>query len=142
MITTPICPHEEDVRQAASSGRWPSSLEAHADQCPICRDVRVVAEALAVPSSPPPLDVEPRAIFGCARHVRRINVESRISFIVSATQAIVLIAILAVLLSFVRWSDVVRVWSGPIDRNAWMYAALGFGLVAALGLSRWLSPES
>lgn len=141
MTTTLACSREDEVRQAGASGRWPAGLEAHADQCEVCRDVKIVAEALASPSSQPPLDVEPRALFGCARHVRRINVESRISFIVSATQAVVLMAIVAVLLSFVTWSDVVRVWSGPIDRGTWMYAALGVGLVGALGLTRWLSQE-
>jgi hypothetical protein len=141
MMTTPTCAREDDVRQAAASGRWPAGLDAHADRCEVCHDVRLVAAALSVPSGQPPLDIEPRAIFGCARHVRRINVESRISFIVTATQAVVLVAIAVVLLSFVTWSDVVRAWSGPVDRGAWMYAVLGAGLVATLGLSRWLSQE-
>jgi hypothetical protein len=141
-MTIPICPREGDVREAAASGRWPAALAEHAERCDICREVRLVTSLLVASPARPPADVEPRALFACARHVRRINVESRISFIVTATQAIVLVGAAALLLSWVSWADVVRVWSDAPGRNAWVFVTAGAGLVGALGLSRWLREES
>jgi len=140
-MTPIVCPRERDVRDAAASGRWPADLAGHAERCDVCRDVRLVTSALATTSAPPPADVEPRALFACARHVRRINVESRISFIVTLTQAVALIGAAALLMSWVSWAEVVRVWSAAPGRNAWIFFTAGAGLAGALGLSRWLREE-
>jgi hypothetical protein len=140
-MTTFICPREHDVRDAAASGRWPVDLAEHAEKCDVCREVRLVTSALAETTAPPPATVEPRALFACARHVRRINVESRISFIVTFTQAIALIGAAALLLSWVSWSDVARVWTDTPGRNAWIFVTAAAGLAGAVGLSRWLREE-
>jgi hypothetical protein len=47
---TPIeCEREDDILAAVSTGRWPdrvdAELRAHVEQCPVCRDVLVVAAA-------------------------------------------------------------------------------------------------
>ena len=55
MITR--CRHEDDVRQAAVSGRWPADLDAHADGCDACREVRLVASLLNTAPAQPPRDV-------------------------------------------------------------------------------------
>jgi hypothetical protein len=141
-MTTLICPREHDVRDATASGRWPAELSAHAENCDVCRDVQLVTSALVETSAPPPADVEPRALFACARHVRRINVESRISFIITFTQAIVLIGAAALLLSWVSWAEVVRVWTDAPGRNAWIFVTAAIGLGGAVGLSRWLREEN
>ena len=138
------CRHEDDVRQAVLSGRWPASLEAHADSCDVCREVRLVASALNASYTPgqPPREVEPRALFACARHVRRLNVESKISFILTAVQGSVIVAIAAVLLSFVKWSVVAELWSMRSDTSTWIYATAGLALAAAFGISRWVAQEN
>jgi hypothetical protein len=141
MITT-RCRHEDEVRQAAVSGRWAAGLDAHADGCGVCREVRLVASLLNTAPSQPPRDVEPRALFACARQVRRINVESKVSFILTAAQAVVFVALMAVLLSFVKWSAVVELWSMRADTSAWIYAAAGLAIAAAFGMSRWLTQEN
>jgi hypothetical protein len=141
-MTTLVCQHEHDVHEATASGRWPVDLAEHAKSCDVCRDVRLVTSALATTSAPPPADVEPRALFACARHVRRINVESRISFIVTLTQAVALIGATALLLSWVSWKDVARVLLTAPDANTWVFVTAGAGLAAAYGLSRWLRQES
>lgn len=141
-MTTLICQREQDVRDATASGRWPADLVEHAKTCGVCGDVQLVTSALATAPVPPPADVEPRALFACARHVRRINVESRISFIVTFTQAIALTGAAALLLSWVSWAEVVRVWTDAPGRNAWIFVTAAAGLAGAVGLSRWLREEN
>lgn len=141
MITT-RCRHEDDVRQAVVSGRWPAGLDAHADGCDMCHEVRLVTSLLNAAPAQPPRDVEPRALFACARQVRRINVESKVSFILTAAQAGVFVALMAVLLSFVKWSAVAELWSMRADTSTWIYAAAGLAIAAAFGMSRWLTQES
>jgi hypothetical protein len=136
------CRHEDDVRQAIASGRWPAAIESHVESCAVCQDVRLVASALSATPVPPPRDVEPRALFACARHVRRINVESKVSFILTAAQAVVFVGITAVLLSFVKWSAVSELWSMRADTSTWIYAMAGLAIAAAFGMSRWLAQES
>ena len=136
------CRHEDDVRQAIVSGRWPAGLEAHTDSCDVCREVRLVASVLNGAPVQPPRDVEPRALFACARHVRRINVESKISFILTAVQGVVFVAIAAVLLSFVKWSAVTELWSMRTDTSTWLYATAGLAFAAVVGVSRWLAQEN
>ena len=138
----PSCRHEDDVRQAIASGRWPAGLESHIEGCEVCRDVKLVASALLATPVAPPRDVEPRALFACARHVRRINVESKVSFILTAAQAVVFVAIAAVLLSFVKWSAVAELWSMRADTSTWIYATAGLAIAAVFGMSRWLTQES
>jgi len=143
-MIAPNCRHEDDVRRAVVSGRWPADLESHTDGCDVCREVRLVASALNASFTPaqPPRDVEPRAIFICARHVRRINVESKISFILTAVQGSVIVAIAAVLLSFVKWNVVAELWSMRSDTSTWIYATAGLVLAAAFGISRWVAQEN
>jgi hypothetical protein len=141
-MIAPVCRHEDDVRQASMSGRWPAGLEAHAASCDVCREVRLVAAALSGTTAQAPQDVEPRALFACARHVRRINVESRISFILTAAQSVVVITLAAVLLSFVKWSVVSDLWSMRAETSTWIYATAGLAIAAAIGMSRWLTQES
>ena len=45
-MTLSDCPREPDVFEAAGCGRWPDDLRAHADACPVCADLVVVAAAL------------------------------------------------------------------------------------------------
>ena len=40
------CSRESDTARAASAGEWPEELLAHAADCPVCRDVALVAAAL------------------------------------------------------------------------------------------------
>jgi hypothetical protein len=142
-MIAPRCRHEDEIRQAVVSGRWPAGLEAHADGCDVCREVRLVASALnASEPAQPPRDVEPRALFACARQVRRINVESKISFILTAAQAVVFVVIAAVLLSFVKWSAVAQLWSMRADARTWIYATAGLAIAVAFGISRWMTQES
>ena len=141
-MIAPRCHHEDDVRQAIVSGRWPSSLEAHADSCDVCHEVRLVASVLNGAPAQPPRDIEPRALFACARQVRRINVESKISFILTAVQGVVFVAIATVLLSFVKWSDVTDLWSMRSDTSTWLYATAGLAFAAVAGVSRWLAQEN
>ena len=75
-------------------------------------------------------------------YVRRINVESKASFILTAAQAVVFVAITAVLLSFVKWSAVAELWSMRADTSTWIYAMAGLAIAAAFGMSRWLAQES
>ncbi len=141
-MIAPRCRHEDEVRQAVLSGRWPADLESHASDCEVCQDVRMIASALNAGPSQPPRDVEPRALFACARQVRRINVESKISFILTAAQGVVVVAILAVLLSFVKWQAVSALWSMRSDTSAWLYATAGLAIAGLLGVSKWLTQES
>ena len=141
-MITPRCRHEDDVREAIASGRWPAGLETHVDGCDVCRDVRLVTSALLSSSTPPPLAVEPRALFACARQVRRINVESKISFIVTAAQAVVFIAIAAVLLSFVKWTTIADLWSIRTQPSTWIYATAGIAIATAFAVSRWMTQEN
>ena len=141
-MIAPHCHHEDDVRQAIVSGRWPAGLESHADSCDVCREVRLVASVLNGAHVQPPRDVEPRALFACARHVRRINVESKISFILTAAQGVVFVAITAVLLSFVKWSAVTELWSVRTETSTWLYATAGLAFAAVVGVSRWLAQEN
>ncbi len=136
------CRHEDEVRAATTSGRWPADLSAHAASCGICGEVRLVTAALAASPTPPPAGVEPRAVFACARHVRRINVESKISFITTLTNGLVLAAIAAVLLSFVKWPVLAAALTEASRGQTWMYATTGLILAGLIGLSRWLSQES
>jgi hypothetical protein len=137
------CRHEDDVRAAAASGRWPAELAAHAASCENCAEVRQITLALAplAGPTPPPAEVEPRAIFACARHVRRINVESKISFITTLTNGLVLAALAAVLLSFVKWPTLAVAWTAASQGQTWMYATTGLLLAGLIGLSRWMSEE-
>jgi hypothetical protein len=141
MITT-RCRHEDEVRQAVVSGRWLTGLESHVETCEVCRDVQLVASALSASPAQPPRDVEPRALFACARQVRRINVESKVSFILTTAQAVVFVALVAVLLSFVKWSAVAQLWSMRADTSTWIYATAGLAIAAAFSVSRWLTQES
>ena len=132
------CPRESAVREAAVSGRWPADLLAHVGSCASCAETHRIAAALQAAPTPPPFGVEPRALFACARHVRRLHVESKISLIVTTVQAVALTAVLAVLLSFVKWP---ASWPASIslDHATWVYAAAGLALAAVFGLSRWLA---
>ena len=52
------CSRESDTARAASVGEWPEGLRAHAADCSVCRDVALVAGALAndrrnLPAEPP-----------------------------------------------------------------------------------------
>lgn len=54
------CPREPDTARAAGAGEWPEELRAHAADCPVCRDVALVAGALGherrrLPADPPGL---------------------------------------------------------------------------------------
>ena len=142
-MITPRCPHEDEIRQAVVSGRWAAGLEAHAESCDVCREVRLVVSVFsAADPVQPPRDVEPRALFACARQVRRINIESKISFILTAAQAVVFVVIAAVLLSFVKWSDVAQLWSMRAETSTWIYATAGLALALAFGISRWVAQEN
>ena len=55
------CVRESDVARAASAGEWPEDLRAHTLECPVCRDVALVAAALGrdrhrLPTEPPASD--------------------------------------------------------------------------------------
>ncbi|HUL75328.1 MAG TPA: hypothetical protein VLT86_19605 [Vicinamibacterales bacterium] len=142
MIATWSCPHEDEIRHASLSGRWTPALESHAAGCDACGDVRLVAAALVSPPFPAPASVEPRSVFAVARRVRRLHVESKISLIVTAAQAIALAAIVAVLLSFVNWTTIWPAWPVKPDADTWIYATAGLALAALFGVSRWLTQES
>jgi len=142
MIATCTCAREDDVRVASVTGRWTSALESHAAACDVCRNVRLVAEALVSPSVPAPSSIEPRSVFGVARRVRRLHVESKISLIVTAAQAIALAAVVAVLLSFVNWRTIWPAWPVKPDADTWIYATAGLAIAAVFGVSRWLTQES
>ena len=52
------CARESDSARAASAGEWPEDLRAHTLECPVCRDVALVAAALGrdrrhLPADPP-----------------------------------------------------------------------------------------
>ena len=54
------CSHESDTAHAANVGEWPEGLRVHAADCPVCRDVALVAGALGrerrrLPADPPGL---------------------------------------------------------------------------------------
>jgi hypothetical protein len=142
MIVSHACAFEDDVSRASVSGRWTTALESHATVCSVCRDVRLVAEALVSPPIQPPTSIEPRSVFACARRVRRLHVESKISLIVTTAQAIALAAIVAVLLSFVNWTTIWPAWPGRPDADTWIYATAGLAIAAVFGVSRWLTQES
>jgi len=38
------CPHEENITQAARTGRWDDSAKAHIRQCAYCREIAEIAE--------------------------------------------------------------------------------------------------
>ena len=40
------CASESDTARAARTGEWPEGLRTHAEDCPVCRDVALVATAL------------------------------------------------------------------------------------------------
>jgi len=41
------CPRETDVLDAIESGEWSAELTQHAELCPLCQDLRVVAAAFS-----------------------------------------------------------------------------------------------
>ena len=51
------CSSESDTAHAARAGEWPDGLRTHAADCPVCRDVALVAGALVedrrLPVDPP-----------------------------------------------------------------------------------------
>jgi hypothetical protein len=140
-MTTPVCPREHDVHVAATSGRWPAELESHVAGCETCQEVRFVTAALDTAPAQPPSTVEPRALFACARHVRQIHLESRVTSIVTMTQTAALVTIVAVLLSFVRWAEVAAAWPTLVSRDAALFASVGLVLVTIAGLSRFFAEE-
>lgn len=132
-MTRHACPRESDVRDAAMSGRWTPDLRAHAATCGVCGDVRVVVEALQAPLPAARPEADPGLLWTCGRHVRRLGAEARISLVVTAAEISALVAVLAVLVSFVDVSGLWPSWSALLNSSAWMYAAGG---LFALGLSR------
>ena len=45
-MNTTECPREQDVVEAVMSGNWPDGLRSHADRCPVCADLAMVAVLL------------------------------------------------------------------------------------------------
>jgi hypothetical protein len=132
-MTRRSCRHETDIGDAVCSGRWTRELLVHARACPICSDVRVVAEALRAPRPPARVEADPSLLWACGRHVRRLGAEARISLVVTAAEVAALVGVLAVLVSFVDVPKLWASWPALLSGGAWMYAAAG---LLVFGLSR------
>ena len=53
------CPREPDVLEAIVSTRWPQDLRTHADLCPVCRDLAMVAAVLCSEGQAARLETHP-----------------------------------------------------------------------------------
>ncbi len=133
-----LCERDREVQAAAASGRWPAELARHAGQCASCRETRLVTELLQAPPVPPPPSVDPRVLFACARHVRRLHTESRMSLVVSVAQLAALGLALAAILPFVHWPASWPAWSFQPDTMTWIYGTGALLTVAVFGLARWV----
>ena len=73
------CSRESDTARAASAGEWPEGLRAHSADCPVCRDVALVAAALGRDrrelSVEPPLAVAGRVWWMAQLRARRTAAE-------------------------------------------------------------------
>jgi hypothetical protein len=140
-MTRPACRFEEDVRQAAVSGRWTPPLSSHAASCAVCSEVQFVAEALHQRQPPATrLSIDPSALWACGRHARRISAEARAGLVVAAIEIGVLIGVLAIVLSFVDWHELwTSVASLRLNGETWVLSAVAVCTVAVAGLASWLS---
>lgn len=53
------CASESDTARAARTGEWPDGLRTHAEDCPVCRDVALIATALDRDRRQSPTDLPP-----------------------------------------------------------------------------------
>ena len=148
------CARESDTARAASAGEWPEDLRAHTLECPVCRDVALVAAALGrdrhrLPTEPPASDAgriwwmaQLRARRAAAeRAVRPISVMTLVASAVAA--AVAAGALASALPTVASWLPDLRALSGVagIGRYATLSgvtvaasAALAFLLLALTGL--------
>lgn len=135
------CRFDEQVRHAATSGRWTAELEAHADGCASCRDVWLVTEALQRPLPPSPVSADPRLLWVSARHARRLRGEAQISLILTASHIAACLIVIAAVIRFARWPDAWSSLSFDLDDRALWYGALGLVMAGTLGLFRLMTKD-
>ena len=135
------CRFDDRVREAAVSGRWTTELEAHADRCESCRDVRLVTAALRSPLPASPVSADPRLLWASARHARRLRGEAQISLILSASQIAACLIVVAAIVRFARWPTSWPTLSFDLDDRTLWYGALGLVMAGTLGLFRLMTRD-
>jgi hypothetical protein len=97
------CQREDAVRRATAAGQWTPALEAHVTVCVSCREVRLVASALAAPIQPRPAAIDPAIVFARARQAARIAAAARMSRVLFMGQIASAMVIVAVIVAASQW---------------------------------------
>jgi len=138
------CARQDDVRQAAVTGRWTNELGAHARACRTCGEVALVTAALSDSSTHaaarPPVTIAPVRLWAEAQQARRLRAEAIASRLVAGVQ-ITTAALVVGALAFVGAQvDFRALVSG--NGNTVLVSATAALLLAAMGVTSWLSQDA
>ena len=130
------CDKEKQVLQALGDSEWDDSLRDHASECPICKDLVVVAEFMrdeAELTKAAPLIPNATFIWWKAELASRRGLVSRATRPIRVAKTLAYITSCVIVVWFLFWLDQGQQWMQELSKQTSHTLPLGeFALLAAL----------